>query len=171
MEKKEGENRKSIKREYLELLGKIVALVFAGWLIFTQVFLITQASGEGMFPSIKDGDLMIIYRMQKEYRKNDVVTYQKNGQRFTGRIVAVGTDQVNIDDTGKLYINGGAEAGEILYPTYPLEGLEYPYWVPEGTVFILGDYRTQTKDSREFGAIALDDVEGKVITILRRRGL
>ena len=159
------------KKEYLKLLVKILALIFAGWLIFTKVFLITQASGEGMFPAVKDGDLLIVYRMQKEYRKNDVVTYQKDGTRFTGRIVAVGTDQVDMDENGKLYINGGVESGEILYPTYASGTLEYPYWVPEKNVYVLGDYRTCTKDSREFGAIALDDVEGKVITVLRRRSL
>ena len=68
-------------------------------------------------------------------------------------------------------MNGTPQSGEILYPTYPKEGMEYPYRVPEGTVFVLGDYRTQTEDSRDFGPVSLDDVEGKVITILRRRGI
>ena len=38
-------------------------------------------------------------------------------------------------------------------------------------MFLLGDYRTQTLDSRDFGAISMENVEGKVITLLRRRGL
>lgn len=160
-----------IRRQYVSLVLKIVLLLAAGWLIFTKVFLITQASGQGMFPAVKDGDLLIIYRMQKDYQKNDIVTYQKNGERFTGRIVAIGTDMVNMDENGKLYINGGAEAGEILFPTYPAGELSFPYHVPKGCVFILGDYRTQTEDSREFGVIAEDDLEGKVITLLRRRSL
>lgn len=58
-----------------------------------------------------------------------------------------------------------------MYPTYAKEGLEYPYRVPEGHVFVLGDYRTNATDSRDFGPIPMKQVEGKVITILRRRGL
>jgi len=43
--------------------------------------------------------------------------------------------------------------------------------VPEGCVYILGDYRTQSEDSRDFGAVPLEAVEAKVITLLRRRSL
>lgn len=168
---KKRRNALIIRRGYFNLFKKIILLLIAGWLISTRVFLITQATGQGMFPAVKDGDLLIVYRMQKEYQKNDIVTYQKDGIRFTGRIVAVETDQVDMDENGKLYINGGAESGEILYPTYPGEKLEYPYQIPKGYVYVLGDYRTQTEDSRELGAIAEDHVEGKVITILRRRSL
>ncbi len=168
---KKRRNALIIQRGYFALLKKTFLLIIAGWLISTKVFLVTQATGQGMFPAIKDGDLLVVYRMQQEYRKNDIVTYQKDGVRFTGRIVAVEADQVNMDENGKLYINGGAESGEILYPTYSGGELEYPYQIPKGYVYILGDYRTQTKDSRELGAIAEDDVEGKVITVLRRRSL
>ena len=56
-----------------------------------------------------------------------------------------------LDESGKLLINGTAQNGEILYPTYAEEGLEYPLTVPENHVFILGDYRTQTVDSRDLG--------------------
>ena len=81
------------------------------------------------------------------------------------------SDVITIDGSGTLLVNGTAQAGEIMYLTYPEEGLGYPYTVPDGCVFILGDYRTQSQDSRDFGAIALDDVEAKVITVIRRRSL
>lgn len=87
--------------------------------------------------------------------------------------MARATDVVTIDDTGSLTVNGTTQTGEILYPTYPDEdgSLTYPYTVPENCVFVLGDYRTRATDSRLLGAVSLDQVEGKVITILRRRGL
>ena len=58
-----------------------------------------------------------------------------------------------------------------MYPTYAKDEVKYPYTVPEGMVFILGDYRTQAVDSRDFGAVEQKDVQAKVITILRRRSL
>ena len=79
---------------------------------------------------------------------------------------------MDMDEDGKLFINEVQHAGEILYPSYAREtGIEYPFNVPEGSYFVMGDYRTQTLDSRDFGAIHRNDVEGKVITILRRRSL
>ena len=146
-------------------------LIVAGYVFFTQVFLITQTRGLGMFPALKDGDLAIVFRLQQNYARDDVVAYQSSGQRYFGRIVARADDVVTIDESGTLLVNGTPQSGEILYPTYPKDGIEYPYRVPENYVFVLGDYRTQTQDSRDFGPILLDDVEGKVITILRRRGI
>ena len=133
--------------------------------------MITQVSGNAMFPAVKDGDLVIAFRIQQEYAKNDVVVYTADGEIRIGRIVARALDVVTLDDSGKLLVNGTNQAGEILYPTYAKEGLIYPYAVPDDHVFVLGDYRTQTEDSRDFGPILMENVQGKVITILRRRGL
>ena len=124
-----------------------------------------------MFPAVKDGDLVIVFRIQQEYAKNDVVVYTVDGETHIGRIVARATDTVMLDDSGRLLVNGTNQTGEILYPTYAKEGLTYPYLVPEDHLFLLGDYRTQTEDSRDFGPIPMEDIQGKVITILRRRGL
>ena len=102
-----------------------------------------------------------------------MITQVKGMDTKFGRIVARATDVVTIDGTGSLTVNGTTQTGEILYPTYPDEdgSLTYPYTVPENCVFVLGDYRTRATDSRLLGAVSLDQVEGKVITILRRRGL
>lgn len=164
-------NRALDQQGYISLLFRILFLALAGWVLFSYVFLITQVSGNDMFPAVKDGDLVIGFRLQQEYAKNDVVVYTVDGEIHIGRIAARATDVVNLDDSGTLLVNGTAQSGEILYPTYAKEGMEYPYRVPENHVFILGDYRTQTEDSRDFGSIPLENVQGKIITILRRRGL
>lgn len=150
---------------------RILVIAVAGYVFFTQVFLITQVSGMNMFPALKDGDLAIIFRMQQEYVKNDVVAYETPDGLSYGRIVAREGDTVYMDDTGVWQVNGTTQSGEIVYPTYALEGVEYPFTVPQNCVFVMGDYRTKATDSRIYGAINLDDVNGKVITILRRRGL
>ena len=109
--------------------------------------------------------------MKKTYLKDDVVVYEADGKLRTGRILGRESDVITMDDSGTLLVNGTVQGGEILFPTYAKEGIEYPYTVPEGCVFVLGDYRTQAEDSRDFGCISLENVKAKVITILRRRGI
>lgn len=153
------------------LVGRVIILALASWILLTQIFMVAQVQGSDMFPSLKDGDLALGYRLEKNCAKNDVVLYKADGKLHVGRVVARETDVVNMDDTGTWQVNGTAQSGEILYPTYAKEGYTYPLQIPAGSVFILGDYRTQTQDSRDFGPIPLENVEAKVITILRRRGL
>lgn len=150
---------------------RVLLLLLVGWLLATQVFLFTQVKGNSMFPALKDGDLAIGFRLQQVYQKGDVVLYELDGQLRTGRVAARAGDFVTIQEDGTLLVNGTIQTGEILYPTYPKETLTYPYQVPEDSLFILGDYRTQSEDSRDFGPVPLENVKAKVITILRRRGL
>ena len=60
-------NRALDRQGYWSLLLRILFLALAGWVMFTQVFLITQVSGNAMFPAVKDGDLVIAFRIQQEY--------------------------------------------------------------------------------------------------------
>lgn len=158
-------------RGYGSLAAKAVLLTLACLVIFTQLFLLTQSSGNGMFPAIKDGDLVLAYRLQSSFGKGDVMVYTVEGTAYIGRIIAQEADVVQMDDSGNLQVNGTAQSGGILYPTYAKPGMEYPYQVPDGCVFLLADYRTQCQDSRDFGPIPLEDIQGKVVTIVRRRGL
>ncbi|MGN0159314.1 MAG: signal peptidase I [Brotaphodocola sp.] len=180
MSKKRYKNAADVIRErrislntrqgYISLLSRVAVFIAAIYLMFTQVFLITQNKGMEMFPAMKDGDLVIAYRLQRDYAKDDVVVYEIDGIEKMGRIIALENDAVMIND-GIITVNGITQGGEILYPTYVKEEIEYPYKILENQVFILGDYRTNAKDSRDYGAIPVDEVKGKVITILRRREL
>lgn len=158
-------------RGYAGLIFRLTVITLAVWILFSQVFVLTQCEGMGMFPAIEDGDLVLGYRLQETYEKGDVVIYRRGDAVYLGRITALETDTVMMDDTGNFTVNGTTQGGDIMYPTYAKEGIEYPYRVQEGHLFVLGDYRTQTQDSRDFGSIPLDNILGKVITIVRRRGV
>lgn len=160
-----------IREEYKSLLWKAIFLFVIAYLLFGHIFILARNTGMGMFPSIQDGDLMLGYRLENDFNKNDAVIYMLDGKRTAGRIIAFENEVINMDESGTLYVNGTAQGGEIMYPTYAKEWGTYPYTVPEGTVFILGDYRTQAKDSRDYGAIPLQDIEAKILTLLRRKGI
>ena len=164
-----------MKRGFLALAVRVLCLGAIVYVVLTYGFLITQCRGQDMFPAVKDGDLCVVFRRTAQNlfgEKNaakDIVAYQAGGERHFGRIVAAEGDIVTINDSGSLMVNGVTEGGEILFPTYAEGDLEYPYRVPAGCVFVMGDHRTNTKDSRVLGPVSLEDVEGKLITILRRR--
>ena len=159
------------RRLALALLLRLAAAAAALAVLLGVVLLVTQARGQNMFPAVKDGDLLIAYRLQRRWAQDDVVLYRQGDTPCVGRVAAVGGDVVLLDESGELRVNGTLHTGEIPYATDPAEGLTYPYTVPEGCLFLLCDYRTQGQDSRHFGAVPEDSVAGKVITLLRRRGL
>ncbi len=160
-----------IRQGYLSLLTRVAVLALALWFLFSQVFLLAQISGNGMFPAVKDGDVILAYRLQDYYAKNDPVVYTINGELRVGRILGREGDVITLDDSGTILVNGTVQSGEIMYPTYAKENYTYPYVVPAGSYFVLGDYRTQAEDSRDFGSISGENLDGKLITILRRRGI
>ncbi len=162
-----------VRKGYIGLLLRLVILLLLGWFALTQLVYVMQAQDNEMFPAVKAGDLVIAWRLETDYAKEDVVVYEVDGTVKIGRIIARETDIVTMDESGQLLVNGTTQTGEIVFSTYPSEdsGIVYPYTVPEGCVFILCDYRTQGTDSREYGPIALEDIRGKVITILRRRDI
>ena len=159
------------RRGYISLLLRVCVIVLAVYVIFSHVFLITRCRGQEMFPAIEDGDLVLAYRLQQDYQKGDVVVYTADGKTHLGRIVAKKTDTVMMDNSGSLSVNGTTQGGEIMFPTYAKEGVTYPCTVSGDAVFVLGDYRTQATDSRDYGPVSLENVQGKVITIVRRRGV
>ena len=78
------------------------------------------------------------------------------------RVIAKEGDEVDIHG-GYVYINGAREReGYHKGLTYQREGLKFPYVVPEGTVFVLGDNRQHSMDSRDFGPVGLEYLEGKI---------
>lgn len=160
-----------LRRGYAQLAWRMLAIAAAAWLMMTQVFLIAQVRGGDMYPALKDGDLLLAFRLQGSYAQDDVVLYTAGGQRRVGRVVARAGDVVSLDESGVLSVNGTSQSAQVFYATYAKENFSYPMQVGPGCVFILGDHRTQAEDSRDFGPVPLTDVRGKIITILRRQGL
>lgn len=167
------ESRKS--QAWGDILAFVIKLgitLLAGWILLGIVFGVAVAKGEDMYPRIRDGDLMIYYRIQRDYHIEDVVTFTRDGQRYTGRIVAQVGDTVDLTEEGELLVNGSIQSESIFYPTQAVGGgTKFPCEVPKDSVFLLCDFRTNATDSRSYGAVSLEELDGKVITILRRRGI
>lgn len=159
------------------LVGKCTVIVAVGYILANYVFGFCYIRGNYMFPSIRDGDAIISYRLAPIVL-NEVVVYlsPEDGTKRVGRVVGREGDMVNLNEDGELLVNGAVAVEEIFYQTLPFEGsmVEFPYRVPQGEVFILNDYRsiddTSARDSRSFGSVPEENLQGKAWLLLRRRG-
>lgn len=173
MSNKTDKEKQSIpfpKEELFFLLLKIAILAGMVAAAFTFVFGILRCSGNAMNPAVRDGDLVFYYRLEQEYRASDVAVVEKDGEFRILRIIAAAGDEVDITEEG-LNVNGYLQQEpEIYKETLPyVEGISFPVTVGENEYFVLGDNRTNAKDSRMFGCIRQDEIKGIVMTILRRR--
>lgn len=159
-------------RDIRNFFIKLAVIILLFWILLKFVFGLAVMEGEDMYPRIRDGDLMVYYRLQNEYHIGDVVTFSRDGIRRTGRIVAQGGDTVDINEEGQLLVNGSVQDEEIFYPTEKVgEENSFPCELDEGEVYLLSDFRTNGTDSRTYGPVNSEELDGKVITILRRRGI
>ena len=162
----------SVAQDIVQLLLKIAFIILAVFLIFTFLYGIVRINDVSMKPAIKDGDLVMYYRLDKRFVSGDVAVFEDNGRNTTGRVAAVAGDTVDITKDG-LKINGADQVSQDIYfdTTQFKDGVDFPITVGEGQVFILGDNRPKASDSRIFGCIDLNDVKGKVIAVIRTRGI
>ncbi|WP_242996422.1 signal peptidase I [Lacrimispora amygdalina] len=159
-------------KEVLLLLGKIAVISLAFLLLFTFLFGLYRNADADMTPAVKDGDLVIFYRLDKRYIAGDVLVLEYQGQKQVRRVVATAGDTVDITEDG-LIINGAIQQEpDIYFATHRYEGgPEFPVTLSEGQVFVLGDHRTNATDSRVYGVVEIRDTLGKVMAVFRRRSI
>lgn len=160
-------------KEVIFLISKVFFICLFFLLMFTFVFGLYRVDEAAMFPAVKDGDLVVFYRLNKTYQSGDLLVVKVEGKKQVRRVVAVGGDEVDITKDG-LTINGypqhGLEASYVTERTERYEeGIDFPLKVAEGEVFVLGDSREHSTDSRIYGAIQTEDTLGQLMLLLRRR--
>lgn len=161
---------KSTGQLLVGLLLKITAAAALVWALFTFVLGLSVHYGNNMYPAVHDGDLLVSYRLQKPFI-NAVVLYRLNGKTDVGRVIALEGSVVDIAENGSFTVNGIAPSEEVFYATYQAENspISFPYTVEPGKVFILNDFRSDTNDSRAFGAVDRKDLKGPMLFTVRRR--
>lgn len=172
-EKAEKKKQRSPMAPVQLFLLNCLIIVTVVWLMFGFVLGLAQAPNSDMSPNIKANDLLLYYRLSRDFQAQDVVVVSKNKTTYIGRIVAGPGDTVDISDAEALVINGNSMIEPNVYTTTPkYEGfVEYPVKLGEGEYFILCDNRSGSEDSRYYGSVARSEIKGKVITAVRRNDL
>lgn len=163
---------KATAKAFVLLLIKIAAVAFAVTVIFSFVIGAARINDIGMMPAVAPGDLIIYYRLDKNYVASDVIVFDYKGEKRTARVVAVSGDKVEIKDN-ELIINGSRQYEPKVYDdTLAVEkGVSFPVTVEPDHVFVMGDNRKKAADSRLFGSVPVGDTYGKVFAVIRRQDI
>lgn len=154
-----------LKYGWLQDTKKFILLLAVLILLFHNVIGFSIVKGESMEPTLYEGDVVLYTRINPQYRKGDVISVRiPSGEYYVKRIIAVAGDTVELGEDG-VYVNG-----ELLNEPYrqgetrAAEGgiVRYPYTVQEGQIFVMGDNRTSSMDSRSFGAVGTRQIKGKI---------
>lgn len=172
IEENKKEGGRDIGRCLLYFMIKLIAVVIVVYVVFFHVLGIYKVSGNGMYPRVLDGDLILYSRISDSYHVDDILVYEMDGKTYVGRLKARGGDTIDFSEEKEVLINEAVQFEEVYYPSEKDadSDIKYPLTVDEGCYFLLGDFRTSTTDSRILGEIPEENIKGKVITILRRRG-
>lgn len=153
----------------------LVCSVLAVVVIFTFVIRLIGVDGHSMVPTLQNGDRLLVLNsmLYDDYKYGDIVVLRKESfltEPIVKRVIATEGQTVDIDfANGIVYVDGVAlEEDYINDLTYTDEGTEFPLTVPEGAIFVMGDNRNRSDDSRNsaLGTVDTRYVIGRAVFLL-----
>ncbi len=146
----------------LVVVAAIAILVATLYLPFLRIY------GTSMSPTLQDGEIICCIKTS-DFEPGDIVAFYYNNKILVKRVIGSAGDWVNIDYNGTVYVNE-----ELLYEPYVMDkalgesDIKFPYQVPDGKVFVLGDHRSTSVDSRHtaVGCVSQEQIVGKIFVRL-----
>ena len=162
-------NRVKYRRRYHRVLRStvyiLVTVAAAAILAATLWLPVLQIYGNSMTPTLKDGEILYTVK-SSDLKVGDIVAFYYNNKILVKRMICSAGDWIDIDEDGTVYVND-----KELEEPYLVEkalgdcNIELPYQVPDGKIFVMGDRRSTSVDSRNtaVGCVAREQIVGKII--------
>ena len=170
------EKKTSWKKNTVLYIHDLIYLLAGIMIVFLLVFRVIVVSGSSMYSTLVDGDYLLLLSnvFYQEPENGDIVVISKetfdNGKPIVKRVIATEGQTVDIDfDNGIVYVDGIALKEDYIHsPTTVDEGTDFPLTVKEGCIFVLGDNRGVSLDSRNpnIGQIDTREVLGKALFLM-----
>ena len=157
--------RKRYRNALRSTLYTLITVAAVAVLVATLLLPVLQIYGSSMSPTLADGDIVLSLKTS-DFKPGDVVAFYYNNKILVKRVIATSGDWVDITPEGDVYVNS-----KLLDEPYLQEkalgdcNIELPYQVPESRVFVMGDHRSVSVDSRNtaVGCVAEEQVVGKLV--------
>ena len=158
-------HRRSYRSTLLSTVSALVIVAAVAVLVSMLALPVLQVVGESMTPLLHQGEIVIAPR-GTAFQKGDVIAFYFNNKILVKRVIANAGEWVNIDADGNVFIND--EPLEEPYLTEKALGdcnITLPYQVPDGKIFVMGDHRSTSSDSRNtaVGCVAQEQIVGRVV--------
>lgn len=157
--------RWQFRRVMRNTIYALITVAAVAVLVATLWMPVLQISGNSMTPTLAGGEVVVSLK-GSNFQPGDIVAFYYENKILVKRVIAGPGDWVNIDEAGTVYIND-----QELYEPYLVEkalgecNIELPYQVPESKIFVMGDHRSVSVDSRNsaLGCVAYDQVVGRLV--------
>ncbi|MDO5344584.1 MAG: signal peptidase I [Lachnospiraceae bacterium] len=157
--------RRKFRRTLRSTVNTLITVAAIAVLVATLLLPVLQIYGSSMTPTLTDGDIVLSLK-EADFERQDVIAFYYNNKILVKRVIARAGEWVNIDEEGNVTVNG-----EPLEEPYIMEkslgecDIQLPYQVPEGRLFVMGDHRSVSVDSRSsaVGCVAEEQIVGKLI--------
>ncbi len=155
---------KNFRKTIYSTIGSLLVVAAVAVLISMLFLPVLRVTGTSMTPTMQNDEL-VICRKRSNFKSGDIIAFYYNNKILLKRVIGVSGDWIDIQDDGTVYVNG-----EMLDEPYVQEkalgecDIEFPYQVPDERVFVMGDHRLTSIDSRSttVGCIADEYIIGKV---------
>lgn len=159
------ESGRNFRKALLNIAGVLVVVAAVAALVVTRVFVLIKVNGSSMSPTYEAGEVLFL-RQTDDIEPGDIIGFYYGGNVFLKRVIGTSGDQIDIDQKGNVYVND--ELLDEPYLTKKSLGkceLEFPYKVPKGMYFVLGDNRAVSLDSRikSIGCVQSEQIVGKAV--------
>lgn len=144
----------------LVTVSAVAILVATLWMPVLQIY------GDSMTPTLFEGNYVVTVK-EKSYKTGDVIAFYYNNKILVKRVICSQGDYFDMDSSGKVYVNGYLinEDDYVKEYSYGDTNIKLPYQIPDGKVFVMGDHRATSLDSRNkaIGCVSDEQIVGKLV--------
>lgn len=159
-------NRRSHRRRaFVTFLLSFIMTILGGMMILLMFLPVLEVSGSSMEPTLQDGDILVLQK-PGDIHAGEMCGMYAQGRLILKRVIGLPGDVISMDDRGTVYVNGvQLEEPYVSQNAVGACDLSFPYTVPEDSLFVLGDHRETSIDSRSnlIGCVRISEVMGQVV--------
>ena len=157
--------RRDFSRVMVNTIYSLVVVAAVAVLVAVLLLPILRIYGHSMNDTLEEGDIVVSLK-GSDFKTGDIIAFYYNNKILIKRVIGKAGDWVDIDQDGNVYVNGVmVEEPYLEEKAFGECNIELPYQVPESKVFVMGDNRSVSVDSRNtaVGCVAEEQIVGKVV--------